>query len=211
MLGLGIFLMVVAGVVSLVGTIMFAVAAFRVSLLWGLLVLFVPFAGLVFLVKFWPQAKRGFLIGLAGSGLAVVAYLVLSVGIASTVKAPFGQLAAQAAAGKNQPQPATRPAVGEPAPATLPGVRAAEARPVAVRRALPELPLDPVDPGEVTPRDLPRHVGEELRFVEKAGGSVWGKLVSVKPGSLTIERRLHGGSVQYDLPLADIRQVRTPE
>jgi hypothetical protein len=203
--GLGIFLIVIAGLVSLAGSFLFVAAAFRVSLTWGLLVLFVPFAGLVFLVKFWSQAKRGFLISLAGSGLILIAYLVLIVGLASRVKAQSAQLASQAPAGTRQPR------VAAPAPAKAPPSPTVSASSAAIRRPLPELPFEDVDPAEVKPRDLARHMGEELQFVAKTGGSVWGKLVSVKAATLTIERRLHGGSVQYDLPLADIRQVRMPD
>lgn len=222
MLGVGVVLLVVAGILSLVGTVMFAVAAFRVSLVWGLLVLFVPFAGLVFLVKYWGQAKRGFLVGLAGSTVGVIAFLALSAGIASKAKAQLGDLAAQMQSQTKAEMARQREAVPPPAPAA-PGTGAepvleaqaapAPERPLAVRsigdlRGFPEIPSDPSDPGEIRKPDLARHVGEELLFVEKDGGSIWGKLVSVSPRSLRIERRLHGGSVQYEVPLTDIRTVR---
>lgn len=55
------------------------VLAFRKSLLWGLAYLFVPFAALVFLYRFWDEAKRPFFLGLkawcvmaAGYGLLLV-------------------------------------------------------------------------------------------------------------------------------------------
>jgi hypothetical protein len=56
---------------------MFLVAAFRVSLKWGLLVLLVPFAGLVFVFAHWTEAKRGFLISLAGGVLCPIAGFML--------------------------------------------------------------------------------------------------------------------------------------
>ncbi|MBZ5637384.1 MAG: hypothetical protein LAO51_01360 [Acidobacteriia bacterium] len=211
MLGLGIFLVVVAAVVSLAGTVMFAIAAFRVSLMWGFLVLLVPFAGLVFLVKFWPLAKRGFLVGLAGSGIAVAGYLVLSIGIASAAKAQLAKLADPSPPGTERPRLVARPAVVEPAASPSSRDRNLKGRFAGAGggRGLPEASSELADPSEIRPRDLPRHVGEDLRFVAKAGGSVWGKLVAVKPNALTIERLVHGGSVRYDLAMTDLRQVRS--
>jgi len=227
MLGVGVFLLAVATIVSLAGTIMVAVAAFRVSLVWGLLVLFVPFAGLVFLIKYWAQAKRGFLVGLAGSAIAVLGFVTFSAGVASKAQAQFGALAAQMQSEmKRQMKTATpsvslktaTPAVAgreqaaepiEPAPAGLPKERGLAVRPVETSRGLPDVPPDLSNPNEIRTRDLGRHVGEELLFVEKDGDSVWGKLVSVGSYSLRIERRLHGGSVQYDVSLGNIRTVRT--
>jgi hypothetical protein len=219
MLGMGVVLLAMAGVLSLVGAVMFAVAAFRVSVVWGLLVLFVPFAGLVFLVKYWAQAKRGFLVSLAGSAVAVLGFVIVSAGIAATAKA---QLAAFAAEAQSQVKPETarqrhaapRPVADAPEPPVQePAAPPAPERGLAVRslgepRGFPDVSPETADPGEISTKDLARHVGEELLFVEKDGGSVWGKLVEVSPKMLRIERRLHGGSVQYDLPLADIRTVR---
>ena len=224
MLGLGVFLLVIAGIVSMVGTVIFAVAAFRVSLVWGLLVVFVPFAGLVFLVKYWAQAKRGFLIGLAGSAVAVLGFFIFSAGVASKAQAHLGALATQMQSQMEaelarqklaEAIPETGAPVAKeltvqetPAPDSQAPTRALAVRPTGDPKGLSALTPDLSDPGEIKPRDLSRHVGEELLFVEMDGGSVWGKLVSVSPKALRIERRLHGGSVQYDVPLTDIRTVR---
>lgn len=73
---LGIILFLIASAMSLVGAVMLIVAGFRESLPWGLVVTFVPFGVLVFAFKFWPQAKRGFLISLAGTVLGPVAAIM---------------------------------------------------------------------------------------------------------------------------------------
>lgn len=65
-------LMLVGGVVLLVGCVMFIINAFKVSLLWGLGVLFLAPIGLVFLVKNWRENKKSFFIQLAGAALLVV-------------------------------------------------------------------------------------------------------------------------------------------
>jgi hypothetical protein len=57
--GIGVLLLVV-------GSVMLLWAAFSESLLWGLGCLFVPFVGLIFIVKHWSVAKRGFLVQVVG-------------------------------------------------------------------------------------------------------------------------------------------------
>lgn len=52
--------------ISAVGGVWLLVAAFRTSLLWGFLTLFVPLAGIVFVFAHWDEAKRPFLVSLAG-------------------------------------------------------------------------------------------------------------------------------------------------
>ena len=46
---------------------MMIVAAFRQGIAWGLAYLLIPFAALVFLCKYWSEAKRGFFINLIGA------------------------------------------------------------------------------------------------------------------------------------------------
>jgi glutaredoxin len=62
---IGICMLLTMAVMA-VGGVMMIVAAFRESVLWGLAYLFIPFAALVFLIKYWSQAKKGFLINMAG-------------------------------------------------------------------------------------------------------------------------------------------------
>jgi hypothetical protein len=72
MFGLTAILIILAILVGLVGfaaSIWLVAIAFRRSALWGLGVLFVPFVGLVYAIKFWDEARKPFLIGL-GSGVA---------------------------------------------------------------------------------------------------------------------------------------------
>jgi hypothetical protein len=69
-------LMGLGWLVGMIAGIMFLVAAFRVSPLWGLAVLFLPFASLIFLIKYWSEAKKAFLgqilaVLVMGSGMAV--------------------------------------------------------------------------------------------------------------------------------------------
>jgi len=52
-----------------VGQIALLVAAFKESVVWGLCVLIIPFAALVFLIKCWEAAKQPFLVAIMGGGL----------------------------------------------------------------------------------------------------------------------------------------------
>lgn len=58
-------LLALGGLLILAGTILSLVAAFRVSVVWGLIALFVPLGILVFTGVHWAKAKRGFLVQLA--------------------------------------------------------------------------------------------------------------------------------------------------
>lgn len=63
----------VAGVCALIGMIWLIVAGFRVSVLWGLICLFVPFGFIAFAVVHWSDAKRPFLF----ASIGFVVFLVL--------------------------------------------------------------------------------------------------------------------------------------
>jgi hypothetical protein len=59
---------------------------------WGLVCLLVPLAAIVFLIKFWRDAKVPFLISLAGSVVAVVAVLGLAAYTASSAVEDFAEV-----------------------------------------------------------------------------------------------------------------------
>ena len=69
-------LMLLGGVLLLVGSVMFIVNAFKVSVAWGLGVLFLAPVGLVFLVKNWKESKMSFLLSLGGAALVVAGVLL---------------------------------------------------------------------------------------------------------------------------------------
>ncbi len=72
----GTLLVILSGVAMLVFGIQILILAFKTSIGWGLASLLVPFVVLVFVVKYWQQARTPFLRSLAcipvqiiGSGL----------------------------------------------------------------------------------------------------------------------------------------------
>ena len=63
------------GAVLLLGSgIVLLVKAFQTSKLWGLAVLFIPFAAPVFIFKYWHQSWRPFLTSLLGAAVIVIAF-----------------------------------------------------------------------------------------------------------------------------------------
>ena len=63
---LATIVLMLGGLVSAVGAVWFVINAFRVNVWWGIAVLFLPFAGLFFLISNWYDAKRPFLLQLLG-------------------------------------------------------------------------------------------------------------------------------------------------
>jgi hypothetical protein len=64
----------VGSLIVLIGSILFLIAAFRESILWGLACLFISPVSLFFLIVHWSKAKNAFFIQLAGLGLMVLGY-----------------------------------------------------------------------------------------------------------------------------------------
>jgi hypothetical protein len=57
--------------VAFIGTILLLIAAFRQSIIWGLVVLFVPLGVLIYACVHWADAKTGFLAHLIGVGICI--------------------------------------------------------------------------------------------------------------------------------------------
>ncbi len=74
-----VLLVILGAIISFIGWIAFIVAAFRVSIAWGLAVLLLlPLAGPVFLLLHWGKARDGFLIALVGMALPPAAFYLLT-------------------------------------------------------------------------------------------------------------------------------------
>lgn len=76
----GMGLMGIGWVIALVFGVMLLIQAFKVSVLWGLVYLFVPFGAIVFIVKFWDDAKRPFLMSLLSLPPILLGSLLMGMG-----------------------------------------------------------------------------------------------------------------------------------
>jgi hypothetical protein len=110
---LGLWLVsVLGGLIGLAGSIWLIVKAFQESVGWGIAVLLVPFANLVFAIKHWGVAKKPFLLSLVGGllSLVIVAAPFVLVGFAASKSFPvsIGVQNAQAIGGvREAKEPAT--------------------------------------------------------------------------------------------------------
>ncbi|MBN1556662.1 MAG: hypothetical protein JW951_00790 [Lentisphaerae bacterium] len=68
---LATMVILLGGLVGAVGSLWFVINAFRVSIWWGIAVLFLPFAALFFLISNWYDAKRPFLLQLLGTVMVI--------------------------------------------------------------------------------------------------------------------------------------------
>lgn len=66
----------IGGIIMLIFGIILLIKAFQESILWGLGYLFVPFVGLVFIIKFWDICRKPFLNSLIGVALYVVGMIL---------------------------------------------------------------------------------------------------------------------------------------
>lgn len=64
---LGLLIMFVGFGITFVGGMWLLVLAFQENILWGLAYMIIPFVSLVFLVMFWEDTKKPFLISLGGT------------------------------------------------------------------------------------------------------------------------------------------------
>jgi len=80
---LGGIILVVGWIVALVGSIMVLIAAFKESIVWGLLSLFVPVVILIFALTHWAESKKGVFFWIGGIILLVVGGVIAGMGAAA--------------------------------------------------------------------------------------------------------------------------------
>lgn len=66
---MGLFLVILGFVVNGLAGVFILIRAFKVSVGWGLAVMFLPFAALFFVIKNWEDTKTPFLVGIGGGVL----------------------------------------------------------------------------------------------------------------------------------------------
>ena len=130
--GVTIGALIGAEICSVVGAFMVLGAAFTESVKWGLIYLFVPFGQLVYIIQFWNEARRGFLLSVIGGSIGLVAFLLFVV-IAVTTGAGNTLVPQPAPPAGGMPMPDAPVGMGAP-PAGAPAGAPATASPAAQRR-----------------------------------------------------------------------------
>ena len=85
---LGWVLVVLSGLAMFVFGIQILIMAFKTSVGWGLACLFLPFAALVFVIKFWDQAKTPFLRSLACLPVYLIGFALIAYGAMGSMPPP---------------------------------------------------------------------------------------------------------------------------
>lgn len=125
----------VGGFFFVLGTLIFIIDAFRVHWGWGLGVLFVPLANLVFVFKHWEEAKRGFILSLLAVPLLGTAFALQPKPVEGAAKDKF--------------------AVHDPFAAAMTRAREAVAKVEETRREGPPPATSPTDPTTVQAAPAP--------------------------------------------------------
>jgi hypothetical protein len=229
----GAYILIALGaILYLAGWVMLIVTAFRMGIGWGLAVLFLAWLVIplvIFLVKYWAEAKSGFLIMLAGLITAGLGGFVLVGSVATSTMSEFDEL-------EMEPFETTRPApIGESAETGTPTVPGEEGSGFedpdwatsseegdesgALAEELEEEDARPPLEGTTGLGDrinwqpltnhaeLPAYVGEliELRLKDEEVLRV--TLTGVERDVLHVIQRVGGGSMSYRVPTSLIQQI----
>ena len=217
-------------VVSMIAAVWLLVVAFKRNILWGLAVMFVPFANIVFVVKHWHDAKKPFLINL---GAMMAAFLLFFVGGGAAMM-NAASMAEQEMAMANDPSftfdgttdattvntaypdnpaPIDAPdydasaggdaetaAYLEPSSPSMESVQAAVAAPAPKSR---RLRFGNIPVGQVDDS----YVGELLRVVSRDGLNTLAIVTATSPSSISFEREVFGGAVAFDVARNEIESL----
>jgi hypothetical protein len=117
-MALALVLLVLGVLVSLAGGIWLLVVAFQLKkYIWLPLIIFVPFAGLVFVILNWAKAKKPFFVSLASIPLIVLGYALVLRGMFTVVQGEAFRAAQEAAMAAAAQAAADAGATGSATPA----------------------------------------------------------------------------------------------
>jgi len=218
-----------AGLVAFASFVWLLVVAFKTHVGWGLAVLFLPLAPIVFAIKHWQASKRPFLLNL-GSSLASLTLFFAAGGVAVMTAAGMAadsaamgdpssdQLAPQvseevaedvavtdsaSARGPDASGPTPAPSEGvaglEPSSPSMESIEATLAVPTPRQRRIH---------GEISVDQIDdSHVGNALRVVSRSGTNTLAVLTAVSPSELTFAREVGGGTIEFVLRRDEIESV----
>lgn len=207
-------IMVVIYIVSFVGWVLLLIAGFRTTVWWGLgILLLTPIVGLIFAIKYWERARLGCLLQLIPIPIAIVLALVFGQQVASIV----GDEAMEASMQMESPVPvdsssdsdssgSVSSGSGSDAGGGSPDVSAATEptptpAPVA-RRQAPSFQFR-----EFRVEELPSAIGKSVRVDLTDGRERNGKLLSIDDGTLRLEQRSSGGTMEFPVRVDQVKRI----
>jgi hypothetical protein len=209
----------VGGLIGLVAYVWLVYTAFRVSLAWGLAVLFLSWLvvpTIVFVIQNWHETRRPVMLWAVGVVISLAGYLILFVVAGNEARARF-----------RQEQEMTARAGAQPDAQAIPGPRPT-ARPtyppweklieetiagnedetwesiVATPTMIPDWGRPPVITWDKAPQFLGRLVTVELTN----GTEITGGLEAVEPTRLRIRHVIGGGDASYWIPRKNVAEIR---
>jgi len=226
-------LITLGGILYLAGWVMLMVTAFRMGIGWGLVVLFLAWLVIplvIFLIKYWAEARPGFLVMLAGLIAGGLGGFVLVGAVATSAMAEYENL-------ETEPFETTQPRVIEQpveagAPTELdeagtafddsewqtsptPAVdeAAEQAEEADEQPARPPLAGTTEIGSRVNWRpltnraELPGFVGELIELRLKEGELLRVTLTEVDRDTIHVNQRVGGGSMSYPVPMELIEEI----
>ncbi len=220
------FLVGICLIVSTVAAVWLLVLAFRQSILWGLAVFFLPFANIVFAIKYWHEAKKPFLINVGATVAAIKMFFVA--GVAVMMNAAQGEMAMAGNPSYTFDATTTKESAGhddtktgslhafaqeaaavraennaiqlEPSSPSMAPVHATLAAPAPIQRRVHfgNIPVDQVDDS---------YVGKMVRVVSTDGLNSTARVTATSPGSISFARDFAGGEVAFDLTRSEIESI----
>lgn len=216
MLTVAYILMAIGAIFSLVGGLIVVIAAFRVSVVWGLVVLFLSWLVVplvIFLVKHWPEARTGFLIGLGGWVVTGLGWFFLAGSLATTAMAELESFETSEDSSRptfemvepviDEPEIAEPSPTPEPTPEPTPPPESElgdEASPLARDAEVERVDLDDID----------QYIGRVLDIRIRDGKLTRVVLDEVTADALQVTQRMGGGSVSYSIPRDTIEEIHAP-
>lgn len=220
------------GVLALAGSLMIIIEAFKMSFWWGLAVLFIPLAGLIFIIMNWREGRNGAYVLILGFLLSGVAFYggadrelelgkQLDKANVDVDKIPIdprvselleqrpvlvevpNEEAAQAQGIDTEKDLYEIEAEQEEAPLVIPILEEAKKKkPVEIKKV-------PMAYQPVSIKRLPEYLGSSLRVHTLDGGDHEGTLVEVsdKNEAIYLSQRVTSGQVTYEYPYVKIEWV----
>jgi hypothetical protein len=219
-------LLALGGILCLGGWVMLTVLGFKKSIGWGLVILFLSWLIIplvVFLTKYWGEAKAGFLLLIVGTVVSGIAWFAVVGSVATSGVAEFETFELTPAEVRAQEPPAVPvdeeplPAVAEEEPVTGPIEEAAAApEPAASPTSSAAAPAptaavlgERVDwEALVDPANLSAHVGDLVELRMHDGSVLRVNLDAVEPDLLRVTQRVGGGALSYTVRRSQVAEVR---
>jgi len=216
-------LIAIGAAISLAGFIMLVFAAFRTSVGWGLAMLFLSWLIIplvIFLVKYWPEARTPFLVSVGGWVFTGIGWFVLAGSVATNAMAEFENFDVQDPASIDQPADDSEAAdlgwndedspedveplqFDPPPPSPTPTVMPAE----DYEELQEELAESAARKKIISFGEAYDHVGERVKVHLVDGTSVIVTIDAIDREGMSVTRRVGGGAVSFPIRRDHVKEI----